>query len=331
MLTASLAHLLRRFFCDWLVGQRNASPNTVASYRDTWRLFLRFVSGHLQRSVSSLKTEELTAHEILAFLEDCEVVRKCALGTRNCRLAALHSFFSFVASREPMLAQQCVEVLQIPRKQAPQPGVRSLDREEREAISKQPDQDTLEGQRDYVLLALMYNTGIRIQEALDLVSKDVRLTHPAQIHVVGKGRKERFCPLWPETVNLLKEFLKRQPKSEEDRIFLNRYGKPLTASGVRFKLHRYVTVAAKLTPSLRNKHVSPHLYRHTTAVDLVAANVDIAIISSLLGHADLRTTYRYAQADLETKRRALETVHDRPSAPPRWNKESELLGWLNSL
>ena len=328
---ATLPRLLHIYFHDWLAGQRNIASHTIMSYRDTWRLFLRFVAERQKRPVAKLTMEQLTAAEILLFLEHCERDRKVSIGTRNCRLAALRSFFAFVAAREPLLAAHCAEVLRIPTKRAPRRPLRSLDPEEVKAILAQPDRSTVEGQRDHALLALLYNTGARIQEALNLSPKNVRLTTPAQIRVIGKGRKERMCPLWPETVALLKAFLKRQPKEEQERFFVNRYGEPLGASGVRFKLRKYVEAAAKQMPSIAEKRVSPHLFRHSTAVHMVAAGVDITVIGSLLGHADLNTTNHYAQADLETKRLALETVSNRPEKPPRWRREPELLKWLNSL
>jgi site-specific recombinase XerD len=329
--TATLPRLLHNFFHDWLVGQRNIASHTIVSYRDTWRLFLRFVAERHRRPVAKLTTEQLTASEVLAFLEHCERERKVSIGTRNCRLAALRSFFAFVAAREPLLAAHCAEILRIPTKRAPRRHLRSLEPEEIKAILAQPDRSTLEGQRDQALLALLYNTGARIQEALNLSPQDVRLTSPAQIRVVGKGQKERTCPLWPETVAILKAFLKRQPTGDQERFFANRYGAPLGASGVRFKLRKYVKAAAKEVPSLAKKRVTPHLFRHSTAVHMVAAGVDITVIGSLLGHADLNTTNHYAQADLETKRRALETVSSRPGKPPRWRRKPELLKWLDSL
>ena len=330
-MTATLPRLLHGFFHDWLVGQRNISPHTIMSYRDTWRLFLCFVAERRNRPVAKLTVEQITAAEVLAFLQYCEDERRVSIGTRNCRLAALRTFFSFVAAREPLFAAQCAEVLLVPTKRAPRRALRSLEPEEVQAILAQPDGNTLEGQRDHAFLALLYNTGIRIQEALNLSPEDVRLTSPAQIRVIGKGKKERICPLWPETVAILKALLKRQPKGDQERIFVNRYGSPLGASGVRFKLRKYVEAAAKEVPSLADKHVSPHLFRHSTAVHLVAAGVDITVIRSLLGHADLNTTNHYAQANLETKRRALETVNSRPGKPPRWRRQPELLGWLDSL
>ena len=330
-ITATLPRLLHSFFHDWLAGQRNIAPHTITSYRDTWRLFLRFVAERQRRPVDKLVTEQLTAAQVLLFLEHCERERRVSIGTRNCRLAALRRFFAFVAAREPLLAAHCAEVLRIPTKRAPRRPLRSLEPEEVKAILAQPDRSTLEGQRDQALLALLYNTGARIQEALDLPPQDVRLTSPAQIRVIGKGRKERICPLWPETVAILQAFLKRQPNADRERFFVNRYGEPLGASGVRFKLRKYVKAAAKQVPSLAKKRVTPHLFRHSTAVHMLAAGVDITVIGSLLGHDNLNTTNHYAQANLETKRRALETVSSRPGKPPRWHRKPELLKWLDSL
>lgn len=224
-------------------------------------------------------------------------------------------------------------VLRIPTKQAPKRELRDLDEDEITAILAQPDRSKFEGQRDHVLLAVLYNTGARIQEALDLCPPAVRLESPFQVRLFGKGRKERICPLWPETVELLQALLKRKPRRENERIFVNRYGHPLGASGVRFKLKQYVAAAVKKVPSLAEKRVSPHRFRHSTAVSLVAANVDITVIRSWLGHESLDTTNIYARSSVETKRKALEKVDPamRPDKPPRWKREVELLEWLDSL
>jgi site-specific recombinase XerD len=325
--------LLHAFFHDWLVRQRNVSHHTVLSYRDSWRLFLRFVAVEKKKSVAKLGLDDLDAVEVLAFLENIEQVRKSSIGTRNCRLGALHSFFSFVADREPLAAAQCAAVLRIPTKQAPKPEVRDLDEDEITAILAQPDRSKVEGQRDHVLLAVLFNTGARIQEALNLFPEAVRWETPFQVQLRGKGRKERTCPLWPETIELLKALLKRKPRRENECIFVNRYGGPLGASGVRFKLKQYVSAAAKNLPSLAGKRVSPHRFRHSTAVSLLAAGVDVTVIRSWLGHASLDTTNIYARANVETKRRALEKVDPsvRPGKPPRWKRETELLEWLDSL
>ena len=325
--------LLRLFFYEWMAEQRNASVHTIRSYRDTWRLFLRFVAQRRRRTVAQLTLGELTAAEVSAFLHYTEQERHDSIGTRNCRLAALRSFFGFAAGREPTAVAQCAEILRIPTKRAPAHAPYYLDPDEVEAILAQPDRSTLEGQRDHALLSFLYNAGARIQEALNVCPQALRLDSPACVRLYGKGRKERLCPLWPETVSLLKALLQRQPRADDERIFVNRYGVPLGASGVRFKLAEYVEAAAKIVPSLASKHVTPHSFRHATAVHLVAAGVDITVIRSWLGHVSLDTTNHYAQANLETKRKALERLDasSRASRPPRWRRDTSVLAWLDSL
>jgi site-specific recombinase XerD len=325
--------LLHAFFYERLVQQRNVSAHTVRSYRDTWRLFLRFVAARHKRAVSQLTLAELTAAEAAAFLQHSEVERKVSIGTRNCRLAALRSFFGFVAEREPAAIAQCAEVLHIPTKKATTPAPCYLELSEIEAILEQPDRKCLEGQRDHALLSFLYNTGARIQEALDVCPAAIRFDTPLCVRLMGKGGKERICPLWPETVALLRALLKRQPRADDEPLFVNRYGAPLGASGVRFKLAQYVQAAARTVPTLRSKKVSPHRFRHATAVHLVAVGADVTVIRSWLGHAHLDTTNHYAQANLDTKREALERLN--PSSkirkPPRWRRDPSVLAWLDSL
>jgi len=325
--------LLHRFFHQWLVEQRNASHHTVISYRDTWRLFLRHVATTNDKPVDRLRLSDLRAAEVLAFLKHLEENRKVSIGTRNCRLAAIHSFFGFLMGHEPLAAAQCAEVLRIPVKRAIKRELAYLDADEVAAILSKPDRASIEGQRDHVLFALLYNTGARIQEALDLCPRAIRLETPAQVRLIGKGKKERTCPLWPETVNLLKALLKRCPRTEDQPIFVNCYGEPLGAAGARFKLKQYVAAAAESVPSLAAKRVSLHTFRHSTAVSLVAAGVDVTVIRNWLGHARLDTTNHYARANVETKRKALEAVAQsaRPGKPPRWRRDADLLAWLDSL
>ncbi len=325
--------LLRAFFYEWMVQQRNASVHTVRSYRDTWRLFLRFVANRRRRTVAQLRLADLTASEVSAFLHYTEHERGDTIGTRNCRLSALRSFFGFVAGREPTAVAQCTEILYIPTKKAPIRSPCYLEPEEVKAILAQPHRSTIEGQRDRALLSFLYNTGARIQEALDVRPRAIRFDSPACVRLYGKGRKERLCPLWPETVLLLRSLLRRQPRAEDEPIFVNRYGVPLGASGVRFRLAEYVEAAAKIAPSLASKHVTPHSFRHATAVHLVAAGVDITVIRSWLGHASLDTTNHYAQANLETKRKALDRLagSSRPSKPPPWKHDKSVLAWLDTL
>lgn len=325
--------LLRAFFLEWLAEQRNASVHTIKSYRDTWRLLLRFVAERNGGGVARITLADISTGEVRAFLSHAEHGRKGTIGTRNCRLAAIRSFFSFLADKDPEYVAQCAGILAIPLKRKPTAAPCYLEPGEVEAILAQPDRSTLEGMRDHVLLSLLYNSGARIQEALDLCPEAIRFDAPHCARLYGKGRKERICPLWPETIALLKRLLERQPRAPDEHIFVNRYGKPLGASGVRFKLGTYVEAAARKTPTLRSKHVTPHSFRHATAVHLVAAGVDITVIRSWLGHVSLDTTNHYAQANLETKRMALEQVGV-PAAgncPARWKNDANLLAWLDTL
>ncbi|MEX3968782.1 tyrosine-type recombinase/integrase [Paraburkholderia sp. EG286B] len=333
MKMAPLAYWLHAFFHEWLAEQRNCSRHTILSYRDTWRLYLRFVAARRHCPVSSINLSELTADEVLAFLKYIESERHTSIGTRNCRLAALHSFYRFIADREPLAAMQCAAVLRIPAKRGPIAEPAYLDIEEVEAILRQPDCSTPEGQRDYTLLAFLYNTGARIQEALSLRPCNIRLTAPEQVKLSGKGNKERICPIWPETAALLAALLERNPRPENEPLFVNRYGFPISAAGVRYKLAQYVRTATNELPSLRRKRVHPHTFRHTVGVELVSAGVDITVIRSWFGHVSLNTTNRYARANIETKRRALEQMDQatRPRSPPRWRRNPNLLDWLDSL
>jgi integrase/recombinase XerC len=325
--------LIRAFFYEWLVEQRNASGHTVRSYRDTWRLFLRFVAQRAKKTVAMITLADLTANEVVAFLRHAEQERGGTIGTRNCRLAAIRSFFNFLATRDPTFIDFCVNVLNIPVKRAPLSDPCYLDPAEVAAILAQPSRSTLEGTRDHALFSFLYNSGARIQEALDLCPKAIRFDSPGCVRLTGKGRKERICPLWPETVLLLQNLLERQPRAPDQRLFVNRYGEPLSPSGVRFKLAAYVKAAAETVQSLRAKHVTPHSFRHATAVHLISAGIDVTVIRSWLGHVSLDTTNHYAKANLETKRKALERVSIPVTAthPPPWKRDASLLAWLDSL
>jgi site-specific recombinase XerD len=328
-----LPNLLHSFFHLWLVEQHNASSRTIHSYRDAWRLFLRFVAERRKSRVANLRLEDLTGSEVLAFLHHLEHDRHSAVITRNCRLAALRSFFSFVADQEPLAAQHCSEVLRVPFKRAQRRAMTYLEPAEVGSILAQPDCSTREGQRDHALLSFLYNTGARIQESLDVRAQDLHLASPAHVRLIGKGRKERISPLWPETAQLLVALIRRNAQAPDKPVFNNRYGTPLTASGFRFRLRNYVRAAAASQLTLRQKRITPHVFRHTTAVHLVAAGVDVTVIRSWLGHAHLDTTNHYAQANLETKRKALEQADPslRNSKPPRWKRDTDLLAWLDSL
>jgi integrase/recombinase XerC len=328
----ALAPLLQGFFHDWLVKQRDVSAHTVRSYRDTWKLFLRFAAEHHHRPVAKLRLADLAAPEVLAFLEHVERDRHVSVGTRNCRLAALRSFYSFVATREPLAIAQCTAVLHIPTKRTATRAPCHLEPGDIELIVSRIKTHSPEGQRDHVLFNFLYNTGARIQEALDVCPRDIRFDAPPCVRLFGKGRKERLCPLWPETVTLLRALLRHQPRPDDQPVFISRYGRPLGASGVRYKLAQYVAAAAKASPSLPKKRITPHSFRHAAAVSLVSSGTDVTVIRSWLGHASLDTTNLYAQANLEAKRAALERLGPPSSrCPPRWKREAGLLEWLEGL
>jgi site-specific recombinase XerD len=333
MKSNSLASLLHAFFHEWMGKQRNLSRHTVYSYRDTWKLFLRFAAERKRREIAELSLTDLQASEVLAFLDHLEQDRKVSIGTRNCRLAAVHSFFAFVARREPLAIAQCAEIAHIPVKKRSRPAMCYMDAEEIAAVLREPNRSSLQGQRDHALLAFLYNTGARIQEALDVCPRAIRFESPTQVELLGKGRKSRICPLWPETVDVLKALLKQKPRADDEPIFVNRYGQPLGAAGVRFKLKQYVQAASRHMPSLATKRITPHTWRHSVGVQLVAAGVDVTVIRNWLGHARLDTTNHYARANIETKRKALEQVDPstRPGRPPRWRQTPQLLTWLDSL
>lgn len=221
----------------------------------------------------------------------------------------------------------------MPFKKAPKRALSYLESAEVSALLSQPDRTSIEGQRDHVLLSFLYNTGARIQEALSLRPQDLHLTSPPHVKLMGKGQKERISLIWPETAELISELLRRRPRRPDEAIFVNRYGQPLTASGFRFRLRAYIKQAAQSSPTLARKRITPHVFRHTTAVHLISAGVDVTVIRSWLGHASLDTTNHYAQASLETKRKALEKVDSklRSTKPPRWKRDADLLAWLDSL
>jgi site-specific recombinase XerD len=277
---------------------------------------------------------DLSATEVTAFLQYTEKERRDKIGTRNCRLAALRSFFGFVADREPTAIAQCVQILHVPTKRGPIHSPCYLEPDEVKAILDQPDRSTIAGERDHALLSFLYNSGARIQEALVVCPRSIRFDSPACVRLFGKRRKERVCPLWPETVSLLKSLLRNQPRADDEPIFINRYGVPLGASGVRFRLAEYIGMAANIVPGLKSKHVTPHSFRHATAVHLLASGVDITVIRSWLGHVSLDTTNHYAQANLETKRKALERLESPSQSKrkkPSWKQDASVLAWLDNL
>lgn len=329
-----LGAVVRDYFTDHLPRVRGTSSHTIHGYRDSLVLLLRFLSARLKRPVAELDLKDLDPPGILAFLSYLEQERKNCIATRNVRLTAIHALFRFVASRNPEHLGLAQQVLNIPFKRAPQRAIDYLEREEIDVILKAIDRTTPQGTRDYALLATMFNTGARVQEIADLRVCDLQLIRPFQVRLFGKGRKERYCPLWPQTAAVLRSFSKDRNLDlrSEARVFLNRHGRPLTRFGIRYILARRLACALHDAPTLRNKRLHPHSMRHSTAVALLKSGNDLSTISHYLGHASPTTTNRYAKMDLEMKRRAIALVKPVPhySATP-WRKDPTVLDWLESL
>ena len=334
--TTALARELRAFFSTHMPVTRGLSPRTVGSYRDTFVLLLRFLSKRHACPIVNLDLTHLGTEDLLAFLDHLEKDRGNCITTRNARLAAIHSFAHFIATRYPEHMEPCQRLLAIPTKRAPIRPVEHLEPNEIRAMIAAVDYRKPQGRRDLALILTLFNTGARVQELLDIRPADLHLERPYQVRLHGKGRKERVCPLWSETVESLNALLSTEA-SESDRnlqIFRNNHGETLTRFGVRYLLRRYAERARAVAPHIAQKRVHPHTYRHSAAVYLLRAGVDIVTISHWLGHASIETTNRYAVSDLETKRKALERagpIEKGNKALASWRKDASILEWLEGL
>lgn len=328
-----LGPFVRRFLLEEVVADRNLTLNTQRSYRDSIRLLLRFLHEHHALEPTKITVEQITAAVARAFLAHLEEQRGNSVSTRNQRLAAIHSLFRFVARQVPELIDHAAQIHAIPLRRSAAPAMAYLEKPEIDALLAVPDRGRAQGQRDYALLLFLYNTGARATEAAELVVGAAALDAAPSVRFLGKGRKTRTCPLWPHTAKTLRQLLgARLDGPRDEPVFRNVRGEPVTRFGIHDLLARTVRKAAETTPSLRTKRVSPHTLRHTTAVHLLRAGVDINTIRAWLGHVSLETTNRYAEVDLETKAKALETcaVTDF-NRTPAWHKDRDLMAFLSSL
>ena len=333
MSTPALATLLSTFFLRYLAVERGVSPHTTASYRDSIKLLLQFAATRCGRSIDQLAIEDLTGSVVLDFLSNLETSRGNTTRTRNARLAAVQTFFRYAAGREPALAALCSPVLAIPAKKALRPVLGYLSEQELSHLLAQIDRLAKHGERDYVLLSVLYDTGARIQEVLDLTPCDFHMEVPSFVRVRGKGRRERLCPLLPQTVRLVRRFLSVQGRSFDDQepLLQNGRGSRLTRHGARYILLKHLRRAASSMATLARPGISPHTMRHTKGMHLLQSGVPLVMVKDFLGHVDLKSTDVYVQADLEMKRKALELA-DGPratQAPPRLS--SRLIDWLEAL
>lgn len=334
MTSPTLFTLVSGFFVPHLSAERNVSPHTAAAYRDALKLLLQFVASTRGGTVDQLHIEDLTSDVVLAFLTHLETARHNTVRTRNARLAAIHSFFRYVLAREPALAEFCQRVLSIPVKKALRPVLGYFQEPELAHLLAQIDRTHTEGERDYLLVALLYDTGARVQELLDLTASDCRFDSPPFVRLRGKGRRERLCPLLPQTARLVTRFLATENRSLEDHepLLHRRHGGRLTRHGARYLLAKYLDRARSAMPSLNRPGLSLHTLRHTKAMHLLQSGVPLVTIKDFLGHADLKSTEVYVQLDLEMKRRALEAAGTPCRAGRAYPRLApRLIAWLESL
>lgn len=327
----NLSALLQAFFTDRLMRQRKASPHTIASYRDTFRLLFEFAQRRLKTSPSQLRLEDMDAPLIGAFLDDLQERRGNGPRTRNVRLAAIRSFFRFVALQEPSLSGLIQRVLAMPNQRCGRKPIAFLTSTEIDALLDAPDRDTWSGRRDGTLLLLMVQTGLRVSEITGLRCGDIVLGTGAHVRCRGKGRKERCTPLRRDAVNALRRWLRERAVSPNEPLFPNARGDQLSRDGVAYLLAKHVTAARRRCPSLARKRVSPHVLRHSTAMELLDHGVDRSVIALWLGHESAETTQMYLHASLELKEKALARTAPRNLPVGRYRPDDRLLAFLRSL
>jgi len=331
MISAGLQSLLQSFFTDRLLRQRQASPHTIAGYRDSFRLLLQFAQKRLNRMPSKLTIEDLDAPFIGVFLEYLETVRKNSARTRNARLAAIHSFFEYMALEEPAHALHCQRVLAMPNKRHERRPIEFLNREEIDALLAVPNHSTWIGRRDRTLLLIAVQTGLRVSELTGLKCQDVVLGTGAHVRCLGKGRKQRCTPLRPETTTILNAWLRERNGLPDDPVFPSARGAKLSRDAIERLITKYIDGAKQTCPSLNRKRVSPHVLRHTAAMDLLQHGVDRSVIVLWLGHESVETTQMYLHADMRMKEEALSRTAPLGVKPGRYRPEDKLLAFLESL
>ena len=324
------SELLQRFFTEHMVAQRNLSGHTITAYRDTFRLLLTFLSAQRSEPVDRLSLTALTPERILAFLADLEHTRGNSVRTRNVRLAALRSFARFtVGQTTPDLFPHGHRILAIPLKRAPKPLLGFMTRDEIDAILAATNLATWSGRRDHLLFSFLYNTGARISEALHLQPADIQ-DRVVRLH--GKGRKERQVPLWAPTARALRQWCRNNHIARDQPVFASVRGAPLSHDGAAYRLSVAVSKAKLSCPSLRAKRVTPHMYRHSTAMAMLQAGVAVEVIALFLGHESPLTTHGYIEADMKMKADCLRRLDKPPSSPRQLHEQpSRILAFLRAL
>jgi site-specific recombinase XerD len=328
---ASLAPLLERFFTQRLMQQRQASPHTIGSYRDTFRQFLKFAEKRLHKPPSRLNFEEIDMPLIVAFLDDLENSQGVSVRSRNLRLTAIHSFFRYAAFEMPDHSAQIQRVLAIPSKRFTRTLVNFLTRPEVDALLAAPDQSTWSGRRDHAFLLVAVQTGLRLSEMTGLKREDLIFGTGAHLRVIGKGRKERCTPFTKPTIAVLNSWLNEPQRGHHGILFPSARGERLSVHGVQYILTKHRIAASRVCSSLCNKRVTVHRLRHTMAMDLLQAGVDRSVIALWLGYESVETTQIYLEATLTMKEDVLARTSPHDGRSGRYQPGDQLLGFLNSL
>jgi integrase/recombinase XerD len=323
--------LLQTFFIEHLLTHKRASPQTIASYRDTFRLLLQFVLVRRSIAPATSRVNDLDVTTILAFLDSLEQERHNCVRSRNARLAAIRSFYRWVALKEPACVGLATQILAIPAKRADRRLVSALSRPEVEALLDTPDLATWQGRRDHALLLTLYNSGARVSEITTLQCHQVHFGTTSFLNLTGKGRKERNVPLWAKTARVLKTWFHELAAAPTNTAFPSARGRPLSRNGVDYILKQAIIRAAINCPSLRDKRITPHTWRHTTATHLLQSGVDISVIALWLGHESTETTHIYIEADLATKERALEKLAPAGQSVPKYKANDAVMAFLETL
>ena len=328
----SFATLVQRFFAEHLNHHRAVSPRTIAAYRDTFRLLLQFAERHTGKPPISLKLADLDSKLVLAFLDHLERDRKNGARSRNARLAALRSFLKYAAHHDLSALGVIERALAVPMKRFDRPMLGFLARQEVQAILDAPDTATWAGQRDHALFTMLYNTGARVSEIIGLRVKSLILDTSPAIHLMGKGRKQRTVPLWRSTVTVMRAWKRRMGATEDSApLFPNRSGRAMSRSNLTQRLALAVAAAAEQHPQLLARSISPHTFRHTTAMHLLQSGVDMAVIALWLGHESPATTHMYIEADLAMKERALSRLQAPAKSAARYRAPDRLMQFLQGL
>ena len=331
MKTDPLPTYLQCFFTDRLATQLKASPNTVASYRDTFRLLLRYAAGRLRRPPTELHVADIDAELVGLFLADIESTRGNSARSRNARLSAIRSFFKYIAVNEPQLLHHCQRILAMPPKRHEKRAIDYLSRAEIEALIAAPDLSTWHGRRDRALLALALQTGLRVSELIGLSCSDIVLSAGAHVRCMGKGRKERATPIRKDSVKMLRGWLAERSGADADPVFVSNRNQRLSRDAIEQIVRKHVQSASAGCPSLRKKRVTPHVLRHSAAMQLLQNGVDRTVIALWLGHESVETTQMYIHADIQLKEKAMARTRPIKAPPGRYRPGDKLLAFLEAL